>query len=267
MTWPNLTSPDDAYLMGFLQTDGSNYHGKGNKGSITLELSARDVEVLEHLQRTIPCYTSVLRRVRATNFATSHESATLTICDLATRRALEKAGLPAGRKSASVAPPEEPLSVRDYVRGLVDGDGSIGFTAKGYPFVSFTTASTRLADYYVDQLREVTDAVRTARPNTRDGVANVMVTCEPAALWAAWLYDGASIALGRKATKACEVVAWTRPADMRARPTYGKHPWTPEDDALVLDEGLSQGEIAARLGRTLSSVSARRWRLRKAAGA
>jgi len=267
MTWPNLASPDDAYLMGLLQTDGSNHRGRGQKGAITIELSARDSGLLEQLQNVIPCYTSVRRRTRSTNFAAVHESATLTICDLATRRSLEAAGLPTGKKSKSVAPPSGPLAARNYVRGLVDGDGSIGFTGQGYPFVSFTTASTALAQYYVARLRETTGAVRTARPNARDGVANVMVTCEPAAAWATWLYDGARLALDRKADSARAVAAWTRPEGMRARPAHGKRPWTDEDDRLVLDESLTQRVIAMRLDRSVSSVSARRWRLRKGTAA
>jgi hypothetical protein len=89
-----------------------------------------------------------------------------------------------------------------------------------------------------------------------------MVTSEPAAVWAAWLYGDAAISLDRKAAKARKLAAWARPEGMRARPAHGARRWTPEDDQLVLDAGLTQREIAARLDRSISSINARRWRLR-----
>jgi LAGLIDADG-like domain len=38
----------------------------------------------------------------------------------------------------------QPFSTNDYLRGLVDADGSVGITSLGLPFVSFTTASEDL---------------------------------------------------------------------------------------------------------------------------
>jgi hypothetical protein len=35
-------------------------------------------------------------------------------------------GIPYGKKSETVNPPSNPFSEKDYIRGLIDGDGSIG---------------------------------------------------------------------------------------------------------------------------------------------
>lgn len=93
--------------------------------------------MLEAISALLPCYSSVRYRTRTTNFRADYRTATLGFFDQAVRRALASAGVPTGRKSNDIEPPPIPFSAPDYVRGLLDGDGSIGFTAKGIPFVSW----------------------------------------------------------------------------------------------------------------------------------
>lgn len=186
------------------------------------------------------------------------------MCDLAFRRELVDLGLPAGRKSATVAPPTSQYSRRDYLRGLVDGDGSVGFTGTGRPFLSFVTASEALAGFFCAQVLAVAGTVRTVNRNTRDGVSNPMVTNEPAAALAAWLYPDGCLALDRKRESAALVAAWTRPAGMRARPLAGARRWTAEEDADVMSGSAREADV--RLRRSEKAVIIRRFRLRRAAG-
>ncbi|WP_082622779.1 LAGLIDADG family homing endonuclease [Terrabacter sp. Root85] len=84
-----------------------------------------------------------------------------------------------------VAPPREcGLVSRAYLRGVLDGDGSVGFTRTGAPFVSLVTASEPMARFFEDQVWEVCGVRRSTRRNTRDRVFNVMVTNTSAALMA-----------------------------------------------------------------------------------
>jgi hypothetical protein len=129
----DLMQPAHAYFFGFAQTDGNHYAGTGQKGRFTIELSERDDAVLHAFAALFDVHSRVSYRERVTNFG-AHRSATWTVCDLAFRRELAELGLPAGRKSMTIAPPHSPHSARDYLRGLVDGDGSVGFTAKGSRF-------------------------------------------------------------------------------------------------------------------------------------
>jgi hypothetical protein len=200
-------------------------------------------------------------RERVTNFG-KHRAAVWTVCDLGFRGELIQLGLPAGRKAATVAPPTAAFSVRDYLRGLIDGDGSVGFTRTGLPFISFVTASPALAEFFCSQALAVTGAHRTPRPNTRDGVYNPMVAGDPAAPFAAWLYPEGCLALDRKRDSAARVATWTRPAGMRARPEFGARRWTAAEDAEVFDGSVR--DAADRLGRSGRSVNIRRFRLRKA---
>ena len=182
----DLTIPAHAYFFGFAQTDGSHYEGTRQRGRLTIELSERDEAVLHSFASLFGVYSRVSYRERITNFG-PHRAAVLTVCDLAFRRELVELGLPAGPKATTVAPPTTAFSLRDYLRGLIDGDGSVGFTRTGRPFVSFVTASQPLAEFLCAQALTVVGAFRTPNRNTRDGVFNPMVAGDPAAPLAAWL--------------------------------------------------------------------------------
>jgi hypothetical protein len=257
----DLTLPAHAYFFGFAQTDGNHYAGVGQKGRFSMELSDRDDAVLHSFAALFDLNSRVSYRERVTNFG-AYRSATWTVCDLAFRRELTELGLPAGRKSTTVAPPDRPHSARDYLRGLIDGDGSVGVTGKGKPFLSFTTASRALADYFCAHTLSVAGVYRTLTPNTRDGVYNPTVAGEPAVTMAAWLYGDACLALERKRKAAALVAGWTRPAGMRARPSAGARRWTAAEDADVFVGSVR--EAATRLHRSEKSVAMRRFRLRRA---
>lgn len=256
----DLTLAEHAYFFGFAQTDGSHYAGTRQRGRLTIELSQRDEAVLHSFSALFDVYSRVSYRERVTNFG-SHRAALWTLCDLGFRRELTELGLPAGRKAETVAPPTTAFSVRDYLRGLIDGDGSVGFTRTGRPFISFVTASRPLAEFFCAQALEVVGAHRTLSRNTRDRVFNPVVAGDPAAELAAWLYPAGCLALDRKRESADRVAAWTRPAGMRARPLSGARRWTADEDADVFTGSIR--EAAARLGRSEKAVNMRRCRLRR----
>jgi hypothetical protein len=256
----DLTLADHAYFFGFAQTDGSHYAGTRQRGRLTIELSQRDEAVLHSFAALFDVYSRVSYRERVTNFG-KHRAAVWTLCDLGFRQELTELGLPAGPKAATVAPPATAFSVRDYLRGLIDGDGSVGFTRTGRPFISFVTASQPLAEFFCAQSLAVVGAYRTPTRNTRDGVFNPVVAGDPAAELAAWLYPDGCLALERKRESAALVAAWKRPAGMRARPIAGPRRWTADEDADVFTGSIR--EAAARLGRSEGAVNIRRCRLRQ----
>ncbi|MER5789841.1 LAGLIDADG family homing endonuclease [Streptomyces sp. NPDC001980] len=90
------------------------------------------------------------------------------------RTTLNELGLPYGRKSQTIAPPKVGFSRRDHLRGLIDADGSVGFTSKGFPFISLTTASGAIVSYLSDYGRNTTGVARKPKRNTRDDVYNVL---------------------------------------------------------------------------------------------
>jgi len=253
MTGFDLENPDHAYMFGFLQADGHLYEGTRNRGRISVELSARDTPLLEAFQRLCPWPSSIRHRTRTTNFAADHTSVIWTAHAREFRERLVELGLPAGRKSFSVAPPEPPFAERDYLRGLIDADGSLGRTAQDVPFVGLTTASEAWMGFFCHYTRELTGARRTVNRNRRDGVYNILFTREDARALARDLYPPGCLTLPRKLAASADVASWVRPAGMRRA-------WTPEDDRLLLAADTAAA-AAVVLGRSVSSCSMRRWRL------
>ncbi|GCD98927.1 hypothetical protein EHYA_06639 [Embleya hyalina] len=260
MHFMDLRRPEYSHMFGFLQADGHLSAGTGQRGRLRLEVSARDRELLERFQRLCPYPSSIRERTRATNFSAEHASSIWTLCALEARNTLHALGMPYGRKSTLIGPPTGDHVARDYLRGLVDADGAIGVTAKGFPFLSLTTSSAAVSDYFCQFGLAVGGALRRPGRNARDGVFNILYTNDPAVAIARELYYEGSPALARKAAKAEIVRAWERPAGMRARSAPRR--WTEVDDAVV--RAHPADTAAVLLGRTVASCTMRRWRLAKA---
>src|SRR6185437_10666143 len=172
----DLADPANAYVFGFLQADGTHYAGKGRKGRVSVEIKACDVQLLRDMQQVLPWRSSITFRTRTTNFSPSAcRHAVLNMCLLEGRTRLLELGLPVGRKSTIIAPPAEPFSHSDYLRGLIDADGSVGFTARGWPFISLVTASPAIARFTCEEILRVKGTVHTTRPNARDAVMSIMI--------------------------------------------------------------------------------------------
>ncbi|MEU1309848.1 LAGLIDADG family homing endonuclease [Streptomyces cinnamoneus] len=260
MTFMDLEDPRYAYMFGFLQADGHLSAGTRQRGRLSVELSYRDIDILHAFQELCPYNSSIRERTRATNFSESHRSATWTVHSLEARNRLVELGLPYGRKSASIAPPRVPFSRRDYLRGIIDADGSVGHTAQGLPFVGLTTASTAIATYLCRYTRLALGIPRLPGRNARDHVYNVMYMRESGVSLADHLYYPGSLALERKRSAAAEVSHWTRPSHMG--PPRQRRSWTQLEDRILLNAS-SIAEAAEQLGRSEQSCNLRRWRLRK----
>ncbi|GAA1947134.1 hypothetical protein GCM10009837_86350 [Streptomyces durmitorensis] len=255
----DLEVPEYAYMFGFLQADGHLAQGSGQKGRLAVEVSIRDIDLLYRFKQLTPYNSSVTERIRSTNFAMSHHSATWTLCSLDARTKINQLGLPYGRKSKKIAPPRTEFSRRDYLRGVVDADGSIGYTSQGFPFVSLTTASTAVGVYLCRYARQLTGAERLIRRNARDQIYNISYEKETAQALAADLYYPGCLSLGRKQVKADALASWARPVDMRIAHTQRR--WTPKDDQVLL-QLRDAAAAASELGRTERSCHMRLWRLR-----
>ncbi|MFI6645833.1 LAGLIDADG family homing endonuclease [Streptomyces sp. NPDC050504] len=258
-TFMNLEDPRYAYMFGFIQADGHLAAGTGRKGRLTVEISVRDIDILREFQQLTPYNSSITERTRSTNFADAHHSATWTLCALEARTTLNGLGLPYGRKSKKITPPRVEFSRRDYLRGVIDADGSVGLTKDGFPFVSLTTASTAVAAYFCHYTKKITGVSRHIKRNARDGIYNVLYVKEAAMDLAAHLYYPGCLALDRKRTSAAALADWVRPAGMRK--ITDSRRWKPWEDRALLE--IDDPEAAGtELNRTASSCRNRLWRLK-----
>ena len=258
----DLQVPELAYLFGFLQADGSLSKGTKNKGRMCVELNIKDAEILEKFKSLVPVYSSIGFRQRDTNFKKGVESVLWRFYDQDLRGILNDFGLPYGNKSRIVAPPHPPFSEIDYFRGFLDGDGSIGITTKGFPFVSITTVSPSMASAFEDFLFRITGKHKTLGPNKRDNIYNLMVNKEDAQTVTRVLYYPGCLALVRKMASSEKVLQWVRPIIMR-KVTWERRRWVPKEDEFLLGHTLQ--ESARVLGRTEKSVQVRLCRLKMGA--
>lgn len=255
----DLTVPEYAYMFGFLQADGHLEQGVGQKGKLAVEINARDIDLLREFQKLTPYNSSITERTRSTNFADTHHSATWSLCSLEARTTINELGLPYGRKSKTIAPPRGEFSHGDYLRGVIDADGSVGYTSKGFPFISLTTASTAIGSYLCFQAGKVTGTERSLKRNARDDIYNILYMNESAQKLAAHLYYEDCLSLERKKTAADSLSSWVRPAGMKVAPERRR--WAAYEDRVLLRLN-SDTAAAQELGRTAKSCYIRLWRLR-----
>ncbi len=252
-----LNSPAVSYMVGLFQTDATHSGSTSGKGRLTIEVSERDADILPRLQRHIPVHTHIGTRTRRTNYSDVYITSFMHIYSRAARAEFEEFGVLVGRKHDRIRPPVQDFSSPDYLRGIIDGDGAVGFTARGYPFISLVTASSFIAQYFCAEIAAVCGVTRTARRNRRDGVFNVMVANGPAVELARWCYPRRCLSIRRKAGAAHEIGRWVAP---NLRYGCARRAWTRDEDAEILSNRTIK-ELAQLLGRTEKSVGMRRWRL------
>jgi hypothetical protein len=255
----NLENPSYAYLFGFIQTDGHLYNHTRNRGKLSIEVSKRDEDILWAFKSLIPFNSFITERVRKTNFSSNYTSVIWRVYDKRFRDYLESWGLPSGSKSDLIKAPSCKFSKIDYFRGLIDGDGSLGLTSKGFPFLSLVTSSSLITVEYIELINQITGKAKTSSRNARDGIYNIAVYKEDAQTLARKLYYDGCLALARKLIKANELLSWSRPADMKR--VNNRKFWTPEEDQFITTNSV---ECSMKvLGRSRNSIELRLWRLSK----
>lgn len=166
--------------------------------------------------------------------------------------------MPSGVKHDIVEMTKVPFSDRDYFRGLIDGNGSVGFSTTGLPFISLNTSSDYLAAGYQDFIYKVTGINKNNNRNKRDNTYNIVLGVEGAQKLIKELYYSGCLGLKRKMDSAEKVLAWVRPSGMKKR-NFEVKKWTSEEDAFILSHPIEESQ--KHLNRTAKSVKIRLWRL------
>lgn len=249
-----------SYFIGFAQCDGSLYKSKNsNKGRFSIELKEEDSELLYEFKNMIPYNSSIRFRTRDTNFKNGAKSCIFSVCDIEFRNKINKIGIPYGKKSDIVYKPEDVIDC-DYFRGIIDADGSLGFTKVGFPFLSFCTKSEKLAYDFLEFLNKITNKEKILNRNKRDNIFNITIYKEDAVNIIEYLYYDGSINLNRKYELAKDIIKWKRPSDMKLR-DFSVKKWAKEEDEFILNNTI---DISIEvLNRTEKSIKTRLWRLKK----
>ena len=121
-SFASIEQESQAYCLGFLLADG--WVMTGNRG-ISLAVHDRDVSVLDYIQKT--CGSNAPRYIKTRK--TGFKGDTLTMIHLCSKkmtRDLASLGLIPNKSASTFLPELKPDLMRHLLRGLFDGDGSIG---------------------------------------------------------------------------------------------------------------------------------------------
>lgn len=252
-----INNETDAYFLGFLQTDGTVQHKY-----VAIEINPKDDEILYCFKEAYGG--KITYRVRNTNFLEDARTACWRLGSVDFVRNINRIGIPCGKKSLIAKPLEIPDHLhRHYMRGLIDGDGSLCISSTDVPMIGFTTASQAMAEFYVDWLRQF-DHRTTPKRNARDSIFNIFVTRERAQMVANLLYNDSAVALNRKLALAKRIINWQRSSTVKN--SWSCHRWT-EEEISVLEQHRYDGPSIVKLkilpDRTEDSILLKCGRLRR----
>jgi len=257
-----LLDNNHLYLLGLFQTDGSLYKFKDkDKYKLSLEISIRDLDVINKIEEILSPIVHVTKyyRTRDTNFKKDYKSVAININTKDFLKKYFTPFIPVGRKSETITPPVVKFQP-DYLRGIYDGDGSLGITSNNRAFMSLCTKSERLKEYLVGTLIDVIGIELNISRNVRDDAYNICIYDEAAVKFSELLYANCCTCLDRKHNAYLKLKNWKRTANRRL---YSCKTWEGWEDLLILSEELTIAELEKKLTRTSSSIKTRKWRLNK----
>ena len=254
----NINNEFLSYFIGFLQTDGY-IHRK----YVSIEINDIDVHILNKFQENLGG--TVRYRTRNTNFKKNSRLAAWRKGSVDFVKELNKIGLPCGKKSKSAYPITIDKDLkRHYIRGLIDGDGSLLISSDNIPMIGFTTASDKMSEFYISWLRNIGINVNIHK-NKRDNIWNIAVTREKAQQVSHILYDNCLISLNRKQKKSQEITSWKRPTSLKKQ-ICNTDRWTTSELNILGKHNLKASEII-RLNvlpeRTTNAIKIKCHRLKK----
>jgi transposase len=242
-------TPDAAYWIGFLFADGSVGRNRQSR-LISVRLSERDREHLVKL-RSFLNSAHAISVAPAGNYGGYRSKPSVHLTLISERLAHQLLSL--GRYEGPIS--DLLIQSRDFWRGVVDGDGSLGVLATGHAYFGLV-GSRRLLDAFMKFLKrnELSARMTIRADKTIFQIATAGNIAEDIVVF---LYGNATVALDRKAASAAKVEAMrqTRLKAERARLDQERMRLAQITDWY--QGGASLKQIGLRLG--VSNVTILRW--------
>ncbi len=200
-------NPEASYFCGLLYTDGSV-----TKNRVSISLQKQDSVIVWRLRSFLKA-THPIRTIAANNsYKNSQPSVLLGVSSAQLAQSLQQYGI-VPNKSTRQIPPMSMLSNPHWWRGVVDGDGSVGFRKSGRPYV-YITGSKATCEQFIWFGREYADFDVSIQPN--NSIWQVTINGYPCQPIIRAMYHGTSLAIPRKLNNAVEIINM----DIKPRNSY-----------------------------------------------
>lgn len=255
----NLKKPEHAYFFGFAQTDGSLYQNR-NSLKFSIEIHKRDEYILYEFKKLFPSifYNKISWRIRTLKSGnTSHMVCLNTSINSFTNN-LNKIGIPCGKKHMLIAPPQSKFIEIDYIRGLFDGDGSLGFmkTGRCLPFLAITTSSEFIKNYLLNFFAKELGKIKKLNRNTKDKTYKIVLYGDDAKQIIKLLYYKNCLSLPRKYKLAEQIINWVKPKNMRDLKR-----WSEYENDFIMNNSFEKCIKYLIPRRTYKAIENQYWRL------
>ena len=124
-TW----SPEMAYILGFILADGCIVKGiyKGYSDALKFGVQKRDIDILEKIKKELSSNHKISPSLNAFHLGITSQ---IIVDDLKKLGIIYRKSL---RENVPIVPREY---IKDFIRGVIDGDGSIHFDKRNHPTIS-----------------------------------------------------------------------------------------------------------------------------------
>lgn len=184
-----------AYVLGFMLADGCIIKGsyEGYSDSLKFGVQLCDVDILNKIKMELRSEHTISKIKNAAHLCISSQE---LVDDL------KKLGI-IYRKSLNEQWPNIPHEyVKDFIRGIMDGDGSIHFDKRGYPTISLCGGKTTLENVRNHFIKTLGTYSKLDRRSYSESCKNflyqIAYRCNSAKKIVAYLYNNAPIYLDRK---------------------------------------------------------------------
>ena len=188
-------SPNMAYLLGFILTDGCITKGtyKGYSDALKFGVQIKDIDILEKIKKELSSEHKISLMKKSAHLTITSQKIVddLKILEIGYRKSLRE-------KIANI-----PIKyVLDFIRGIVDGDGGISFDKNNYPSLYICGGKKTIAfvqNYFLSKFGVYSKIGR--REKSKDGknyLFSIGYHCNSAKILINYLYGKASLCLDRK---------------------------------------------------------------------
>jgi len=187
-------SPNMAYVLGFILADGCIVKGTYNGYSDALKFGVQkqDIDILKKIKLELSAGHKISCVKNAAHLCITSQRIVndLKDLDICYRKSL--------REKIPHIPSE---NICDFIRGIVDGDGSINFNKRGYPALSIYGGKqtiTFIQNHFLSKFNIYSGLHRLTKSKNNRYLFNIAYRCNPAKTLIEYLYTDANLYLKRK---------------------------------------------------------------------